>query len=53
MSVTDETRRPSPARVPSRATSIISTAGDEEFEGRFPFVVKSSILKKIPLYYKK
>ena len=45
MSVTDETRRPSPAHVPSRATSIISAAGDEEFEGRFPFVVRSSILK--------
>lgn len=59
MSVTVETHRPAPtpvpapAHVPSRATSIISTAaGDEEFEGKFPFAVRSSIDSK-PTFLRK
>lgn len=41
MSVTDETHRPAPPHIPSRATNIISTVGDEEFEGRSSLAIQS------------
>lgn len=47
MSVTDETHRPAPPHVPSRATNIISTAGDEEFEGMSSLVFQNYDLTNI------
>jgi hypothetical protein len=41
MSFTDETHRPAPPHIPSRATNIISTVGDEEFEGRSSLAIQS------------